>query len=90
MKVALITLDRPVDFEAPDQQPVDIVFVLVVPEHETRAHLDALAALATIFSDPGNRDLLRECQDAGSLEHTMQQLLGDYQAAQNLKHSKSA
>ncbi|TQV80172.1 PTS IIA-like nitrogen regulatory protein PtsN [Exilibacterium tricleocarpae] len=49
----LITLAKPVDYDAIDNEPVDIVFVLLVPEEAQEAHLQTLAALAERLS---NRD----------------------------------
>ncbi len=48
---SLITLQQPIDFEAIDDEPVDILFVLIVPEEATQDHLNTLAALAERFSD---------------------------------------
>lgn len=70
---ALISLEQPVDFEAMDSQPVDLLFVLVVPREENTAHLELLAALARMFSNPENRQLLREAESAAEL---YQQLIG--------------
>ena len=49
---AFYTLQEPVDFEAPDDARVDLVFVLIVPEGEEQAHLAHLARLAAVFSQP--------------------------------------
>jgi PTS system nitrogen regulatory IIA component len=56
---AFIHLRRPVDFDAPDQVDVDLLFVLVVPEQESTQHLKILATLAHIFDGPSNLDVLR-------------------------------
>ncbi|MFT4997117.1 MAG: PTS system nitrogen regulatory IIA component [Flavobacteriales bacterium] len=56
---ALIKLDNPVDFEAIDQQPVDILFVLLVPEEEHDQHLKILAEIAGLFSKAEFRDEIR-------------------------------
>jgi PTS system nitrogen regulatory IIA component len=56
---ALIKLDNPVDFEAIDQQPVDILFVLLVPEEEHDQHLKILAEIAGLFSKAEFRDQIR-------------------------------
>jgi PTS system nitrogen regulatory IIA component len=55
----LVTLEQPIEFEALDDQPVDILFVLVVPEQATQEHLDLLAGLAERFAQPAFRDQLR-------------------------------
>jgi PTS system nitrogen regulatory IIA component len=49
--VALMTLQTPVNFEARDGKPVDIVFGLSVPEHGMETHLQILAQAAEMFSD---------------------------------------
>jgi PTS system nitrogen regulatory IIA component len=48
---ALLKLDKGIDFDSPDQQPTDLIFALLVPEHFTDEHLKILANLATLFSD---------------------------------------
>lgn len=58
---AFFLLEEPVDFDAPDELPVDLVFLIVVPEGEESAHLTLLAKLAAVFNDPDNRTALRAC-----------------------------
>lgn len=48
---AFIRLKHPVDYDAHDGQPVDLVFGLVVPATATEEHLKHLAAIAEKFSD---------------------------------------
>ena len=43
-------LKEPVNFESPDNLPVDLVFTIVIPEEATEEHLLILSALAKIFS----------------------------------------
>ena len=45
-------LERPVDFEALDGQPVDLVFLLLAPEAAGADHLKALARVARLLRDP--------------------------------------
>ncbi|TVS17145.1 MAG: PTS fructose transporter subunit IIA [Gammaproteobacteria bacterium] len=56
---ALLRLEEAVDFEASDRRPVDLVFVLVVPEEANDLHLQILATAATALNDPGYRAALR-------------------------------
>lgn len=56
---AFVKLKHGVDFDAIDQQPVDMVFALVVPEHFTDEHLKILAYLAEMFSDKAFCEKLR-------------------------------
>ena len=57
--VTLVTLATPVDFDAVDGQPVDILFLLLVPEEATQEHLDILATLAGLLGRHEFRDALR-------------------------------
>jgi len=45
-------LKDPVNFESPDNQPVDLVFTIIIPEQATEEHLIILSSLAGIFSRP--------------------------------------
>ncbi len=56
---AFVKLTQGVDFDAIDQQPVDMVFALLVPEHFTDEHLKILAYLAEMFSDQDFCEQLR-------------------------------
>jgi PTS system nitrogen regulatory IIA component len=60
-------LDRPVDFEALDGQPVDLVFLLLAPEGAGADHLKALARVARLLRDPNIAHKLRESRDADAL-----------------------
>ncbi len=48
----LFRLKDPVNFESPDNQPVDLVFTIIIPEQATEEHLIILSSLASIFSRP--------------------------------------
>jgi nitrogen PTS system EIIA component len=56
---ALITLKAPIDFDAIDSEPVDVLFAMLVPEYAGDEHLQTLAALASSLSDPEYRESLR-------------------------------
>jgi PTS system nitrogen regulatory IIA component len=64
---AFIRLKTPTDFDAPDNQLVDLVFVLLAPAAATDLHLQILGELAAMFSDEGFRDRLRAASDAAEL-----------------------
>ncbi|HEX4854344.1 PTS sugar transporter subunit IIA [Arenimonas sp.] len=72
-----LRLAEPVDFNAPDGQPVDLVFALVVPEHFATQHLMLLANLAEMFGDGDFRQRLRQAPDSAALYA----LLSEWQAA---------
>jgi len=57
-------LERPIDFEALDGQPVDLVFLLLAPEGAGADHLRALARVARLLRDPEVASKLRESRDS--------------------------
>ena len=59
---AFVKLDRGIDFDSPDNEPTDLLFALLVPEHHTDEHLQVLATLAGMFSDKEFCNKLRQCQ----------------------------
>ncbi len=61
---AFVGLDTPVDFDAADGKPVDLVFALLVPEDSTEEHLQVLSTIAEIFSNPGICTALRDCKSS--------------------------
>lgn len=63
----LLKLNKPVDFDAIDARPVDIVFALLVPEDSHDDHLKILASIAERLSNPNYLDNLRTAQDSSSL-----------------------
>ncbi len=67
MMAVFLTLEQPVDYDAPDEEPVDLIFVLVVPQEETSAHLEILSLLAKIFGDAANRARLRQAASSEAL-----------------------
>lgn len=66
-RAAFLRLAHPVDFDAGDGEPVDLVFAMAVPEHFTQQHLQLLSELAERFADAGWRDALRGAPDADAL-----------------------
>lgn len=60
-------LRRPVDFEAIDGRPVDIVFLLLLPAAPSGDQLNALAAMARKLRDTNLVRALREAPDGASL-----------------------
>ena len=60
-------LERPVDFEALDGQPVDLVFLLLAPEGAGADHLKALARVSRFFRRADMRERLRAARGADEL-----------------------
>ena len=67
----LVTLEEPIDFGATDGRDVDVIFVLLVPEEATQAHLNLLAALARSFSNADLRDRVRQTLDTAELRQLL-------------------
>jgi PTS system nitrogen regulatory IIA component len=64
---AFVMTSHPIPFDAPDGQPVNLIFVLLVPERATDLHLQILGELAQIFSDTQFRNRLLACKDTASI-----------------------
>lgn len=64
---ALLTLADPIDFDAIDSQPVDILFAMLVPEDAHDEHLQTLAALAGALNNADYRQLLRTADSDAAL-----------------------
>jgi PTS system nitrogen regulatory IIA component len=60
-------LAEPVDFEAVDDQPVDLIFLLLAPEHASGDHLKALARISRLVRDPLALERLRAAKDERAL-----------------------
>ena len=60
-------LDRPIDFEALDGQPVDLIFLLLAPEGAGADHLKALARVSRLLRNQQTCEKLRAAQSAEAL-----------------------
>jgi PTS system nitrogen regulatory IIA component len=60
-------LAKPIDFESLDDQPVDLIFLLLAPESAGADHLKALARIARLLREPGLANKLRSSGDASAL-----------------------
>lgn len=64
---ALVTLEEPIPFDAIDNEPVDLLFVLIVPQEATSEHLELLSQLAEKFNDREFCQRLRQCRSPSDL-----------------------
>ena len=64
---AILTLEEAIPFDAPDDQPVDLLFILLVPKEAHQQHLDILAEIARLFSQEDLCERLRAARDNHSL-----------------------
>ena len=67
----LARLKVPVDFEAVDGQPVDLIFLLLVPEPSKSRQVNVLASVARKLRDPKVREELRHGKDARAIYRLM-------------------
>ncbi len=74
---AVFQLASPIGFDAPDEQPVQLMIFLLVPEAATQKHLEILSEIAELLSDGGLREQMKGAVDAVAL-HT---LIANWQSA---------
>jgi PTS system nitrogen regulatory IIA component len=68
---AMIRMREPIPFDAPDGQPVNLIFVLLVPERATDLHLQILSELAQMFSDQVFREQLLKAESADAMHQSI-------------------
>ena len=59
-----LRLARPIEFQAIDERPVDLVFLLLIPADTGGNHVAALAAVSRRFRDAGTAERLRRAESA--------------------------
>lgn len=64
---ALYRLKNPLEFDAPDDQPVSLCFVLLVPKDANERHLQILGELAQLFGDDAMRAKMLEAATPSDL-----------------------
>jgi PTS system nitrogen regulatory IIA component len=74
-------LDRPIDYEALDGAPVDLMFLLIAPETAGADHLKALARAARILRDPMITAKIRATRDAAAIYTMLTQASSSQHAA---------
>ena len=72
---AVLRLQQPIAFDAPDDEPVSLLIFLLVPEAATQRHLEILSEIAEMLSDRALRENLKTQADAGAVH----QLIADWQ-----------
>ena len=60
-------LERPIDYEAPDGLPVELMFMLIAPESAGADHLNALSRVERVLRDPNLVSTLRGTRDPSAL-----------------------
>jgi len=67
MRAVVVRLERPVAFDAVDDQPVDILFALFAPEAAKTEHLKALARISRLLRQGDVREHLRQARSADAI-----------------------
>jgi len=75
---AVFQLAHPIGFDAPDEQPVNLLIFLLVPEAATQKHLEILSEIAELLSDTA----LRESIKSSTAQASLHQLIAQWQSAQ--------
>jgi PTS system nitrogen regulatory IIA component len=70
---AMMRLKEPIEFAAPDGQPVSTLIFLLVPEKATQQHLEILSSIAQLLSDADARQLLSSSSDPEKVCELLQQ-----------------
>lgn len=70
---AFFRLTTPVPYEAPDGLPVNMLFVMLVPEAASERHLQLLSELAQMFSDRAFREALAAAPDAATIHRSFEE-----------------
>ena len=60
-------LENPIDFEAIDEQPVDLIFLLLAPESAGADHLKALARVSRLLRDSAACENLRKAESSDAI-----------------------
>jgi PTS system nitrogen regulatory IIA component len=63
----LIKLSEPVDFDAPDGEPVDLVFGMMLPDEVDDGHRASINLVTKVLADEGLRARLREMNSSKDL-----------------------
>jgi len=64
-------LDQPIDYESHDNEPVDLIFLLLAPDHAGGDHLKALASISRVVRLPSVLDALRGASDVPALRSAL-------------------
>jgi nitrogen PTS system EIIA component len=64
-------LAEPIEFESHDDAPVDLIFLLLAPEHASGDHLKALARISRLVREPATLEQLRSAQDVDALRSVL-------------------
>jgi nitrogen PTS system EIIA component len=76
MRGVFVRLDQPVEFDAVDDQPVDLIFALFAPKDAGAEHLRALARVSRLLRQAELREQLRQARTADAIHALLVQDTG--------------
>ncbi|MEM1244538.1 MAG: PTS sugar transporter subunit IIA [Pseudomonadota bacterium] len=78
-----IVLEQGIEFDSPDNQPVNLFFALVAPENAAQDHLQSLKQISQLLSDKTFREKILNCKDSDELR---QLILARLDQTEELSH----
>ncbi len=66
-RMAIIVLDEPIEYDSPDDLPVDIFLAVIFPENVRDIHLKFLSKVAKFLREESFRDILRSAENNKAL-----------------------
>ena len=76
-----VRLDQPIEFDSIDDQPVDLIFLLLAPEGAGADHLKALARISRLLREPAAIEKLRTSENSSSLFAVLTEPVASHHAA---------
>jgi PTS system nitrogen regulatory IIA component len=73
-------LDEPIEYESHDNEPVDLIFLLLAPDHASGDHLKALASISRVVHQPTTLDALRNAADSAALRSALTTMVPSHAA----------
>ena len=70
---AVLRVQQPIGFDAPDDEPVSLLIFLLVPEAATQRHLEILSEIAEMLSDRDLRERLKTENEAADVHRLISQ-----------------
>lgn len=65
--LSFVKLAKPIGFDALDDVPVSVMFVLLVPENASQKHLDLLSQIAELLGHDSTREALKQVTSINAL-----------------------
>ncbi len=76
-----VRLEHPIEFDSIDDQPVDLIFLLLAPESAGADHLKALARISRLLREPAAIEKIRTSENSSSLFAVLTEPIASHHAA---------